>query len=132
MIEDTTIHTRISETARKRNRNLWIIQGITAGSFFIAGLSKLIFHVEIFDQIGWGSWFQYFTGVVQIVGAVALVIPRLSGLAGLAFVGLALCALGFHGPVLDITPIPIMLLGVMAGIIAWGRRDTLSRLFGRS
>lgn len=115
----------------RRNIALWTLQILLAAFFLLVGLSKLIFHIEIFDDIGWGAWFQYLAGSVQIVGAIGLVVPRLSGLAALAFVGFVLWALGFHLTVLTFTPLPIITLGVVAAIIAWGRRDTTLRLIGK-
>jgi putative oxidoreductase len=32
--------------------------------------------VEYFAAIGWGQWFRYLTGVLDIVGAVLLFVPR--------------------------------------------------------
>ena len=31
--------------------------------------------VRIFDQIGWGVWFRYFTGVVELLGAALVLVP---------------------------------------------------------
>jgi hypothetical protein len=32
--------------------------------------------VKIFERIGWGDWFRYFTGSVQVVGALLMVLRR--------------------------------------------------------
>ena len=32
--------------------------------------------VRIFEQIGFGEWFRYFTGTLQVLGAVLVLIPR--------------------------------------------------------
>src|SRR5262245_28947476 len=42
--------------------------------------------IRIFDQIGFGQWFRYFTGAVQVTGALLVLIPRtfLLGMAMLA------------------------------------------------
>jgi len=32
--------------------------------------------IRVFDQIGFGQWFRYFTGAMQIGGAVLVLIPR--------------------------------------------------------
>jgi putative oxidoreductase len=31
--------------------------------------------VRIFEQIGWGQWFRYFTGAVQVAGALLMLTP---------------------------------------------------------
>ena len=33
--------------------------------------------VQMFDQIGLGQWFRYFTGVVEVSGAVLLLVPAM-------------------------------------------------------
>lgn len=115
------------------NIALWILQGLTAAFFAIASaLPKLIAHssaVEFFDEIGWNSAGMYIIGVLELAGAIALVIPILSGLAAVAFMGLMVGALITSFVALDgknfFTPI---LLFVIAAIIAWGRRDRLVEL----
>ena len=42
--------------------------------------------IRIFDQIGFGQWFRYFTGAMQVAGALLVLVPRtfLFGMATLA------------------------------------------------
>jgi putative oxidoreductase len=44
------------------------------------------FWIRVFDQIGFGQWFRYFTGAMQVTGAILVLIPRtfLLGMAMLA------------------------------------------------
>jgi uncharacterized membrane protein YphA (DoxX/SURF4 family) len=65
----------------------WILRGGIASVFILAGAEKFGSKwVELFRQIGAGQWLRYFTGVVEILGAVLVLIPRTvsSGLALLA------------------------------------------------
>ncbi len=48
------------------------------GLFFVAdgvikltGISKT---VQLFERIGWGQWFRYFTGAVVLVGGVVMLL----------------------------------------------------------
>jgi putative oxidoreductase len=60
--------------------------------FLIAGAEKVTatnpnsHWVSMFNQIGLGDWFRYFTAVVEVVGAALILIPRtvLIGVALLA------------------------------------------------
>lgn len=88
---------------------------------------KLIGHssaAESFDKIGFGDWFMYLTGGLELAGAIALVIPILSGLSALAFMGLMIGAFITQMTVFDgqyaITP---LILFVVFGGIAWVRRN---------
>ncbi|GAA1878078.1 DoxX family protein [Actinomadura bangladeshensis] len=75
-----------------RRKVLWGAQILLAAFLLIAsGLPKLVGQadaVETFELIGWGQWFRYVTGVIEVTGAIALVIPRLAGLAATALIGL--------------------------------------------
>ena len=38
---------------------------------------------ELFEQIGLGQWFRVATGVVEVTGAVALLVPGLASIGAL-------------------------------------------------
>jgi putative oxidoreductase len=66
----------------RRNRialiTLWALQVGLAAMFLLAGGSKLAgasAMVALFDEIGVGQWFRYVTGLIEVVSAVALLVP---------------------------------------------------------
>uniref|UniRef100_UPI00211D5EFF DoxX family protein n=1 Tax=Streptomyces sp. t99 TaxID=1828172 RepID=UPI00211D5EFF len=54
-----------------------------------------------FDAIGWGGWLMYLTGVLELAGAVGLLVPRMVALAALGLVGVMLGAEVFTWVFLD-------------------------------
>ena len=57
----------------------WLIRAAAALLFFSVGMSKFSARsqwVSIFAQIGFGQWFRYFTGVLQILGALLVLISE--------------------------------------------------------
>ena len=77
MVQAAT-HTINSPTGRVRTITLWILQVIVALAFFAAGGSKLTGAeqmVAVFDKIGWGQWFRYVTGLLEVASAIGLFIP---------------------------------------------------------
>ena len=57
----------------------WILRGAVTVLFCSVGVSKFGQQSgwnKIFGQIGLGQWFRYFTGVVQIVGGLLVIVPR--------------------------------------------------------
>ncbi|MGH2599123.1 MAG: DoxX family protein [Dehalococcoidia bacterium] len=119
------------QTAPTRGRaahlSLWVLQVLLAVFFLLAAAGpKLLGEqtaVEVFDDIGAGQWFRYVVGVLELAGAVGLVIPRLAGLAALGLVGIMVGAtftqlVILGAPVLAITPV---ILGALLGVVAWGR-----------
>src|SRR5882757_8711652 len=57
----------------------WILAVFLAIVFTYAGGVKLIgvrAMVQEFAQIGIGQWFRYFTGILEVSGAIGLLIPK--------------------------------------------------------
>jgi putative oxidoreductase len=58
---------------------IWSLRVVLGLLFLIVGTTKLTGTgntVEYFTAIGWGQWFRYLTGLLDIVGAVLLFVPR--------------------------------------------------------
>jgi len=74
----------------------WILRVSVTVVFCAIGWSKFETNsmwVRLFEQIGFGQWFRYFTGIVQIAGAVLVLVPRTF------VVGIALLACTMAGAV---------------------------------
>ena len=87
------------------NLTLWIIAGLMAAVFLLAGANKLLIPQEKLAKAPGGGWVLDFSagfvkalGAVEILGAVGLILPALldiaSILAPMAAVGLALIMVG--------------------------------------
>ncbi|MFE0873766.1 DoxX family protein [Streptomyces smyrnaeus] len=89
--------------------------------------------VEPFDKIGWGDWFMYTVGSLEVLGAVALLVPILSGAAALAFIGLMIGATVFNLTVLDAPEavITTALVSALLAYIARSRRAHTAQLLRR-
>ena len=69
----------------------WILRGGVALFFISAGFDKFTpGWVRLFQEIGFGDWFRAFTGVVEILGGVLVLIPW-TVTVGLALLG---CTMG--------------------------------------
>jgi putative oxidoreductase len=71
MFEETVSHNSRSSLTD------WLLRGAIAVAFAMFGAEKFTDHqwVNLFQQIGIGQWFRYFTGVVEILGGVLVLIP---------------------------------------------------------
>ena len=122
---------------RALNITLWVIQVLLAALFAFAGINKLAgVPQEVLDQfarIGLGPWFLYLTGALELAGAIGLLIPRLSGLAALGLVGVMVGAVLAHLFVLPPAALALVpaVLGVVLGLIAWGRWPQIEALAGK-
>jgi putative oxidoreductase len=85
------------ETHPRVNIGDWMIRLGVAIVFLIAGAEKFSatnpnsHWVSMFTRIGLGEWFRYFTGVVEVLGAALILIPRT------VLIGVALLAVAMAG-----------------------------------
>jgi putative oxidoreductase len=121
------------EWDRVLNLTLWVLRVFLALVFLYSGASKFnpheMFWIELFTNIGIGQWFRYFTGGLEVICAVLLLIPKTSAIAA------ALLACTMAGAILThlfvlrdgyaaIFPgLPLMILIA----VAWRRRPAPSR-----
>ncbi len=70
---------------RVSNLTLWVLQALLAFVFLYLGVNKFspheVFWIDLFAKIGLGQWFRYFTGGLEIICAILLLIPRSSAIA---------------------------------------------------
>ena len=111
---------------------LWALQSLLAIMFAMAGLAKVFGDpamVEMFATIGIGQWFRYVVGALEIVGAVGVLIPQLSGLAALGLVCLMAGATLTNVLVLGTSPLLPIALMLVGALVAWGRLPRTRALF---
>jgi putative oxidoreductase len=117
-----------------RRIGAWTVQAILAAAFLAAGSAKLAgvpFMVELFDQIGIGQWFRIVTGVVEVAGAIALVVPGLASVGALWLAFTMVCAVATHLFILHTSPVPAIVLGLLNALVVYLRRDELVALLHR-
>ena len=108
----------------------WLPRVALAIVFVLFGALKFAAHsmyVRIFDEIGLGQWFRYFTGVTEIGGAVLLLIP------GAAFVGFILLGCTMAGAVsfwiFNHNAFAALIPGaLLLAIIGFGRAEVVRRV----
>ncbi len=117
-----------------RRVGTWALQGIVAAAFLAAGYAKLAgvpFMVDLFAQIGLGQWFRITTGVVEVAGAIALLVPGLASIGALWLGGAMVGAVATHLFVLHTSPVPAIVLGLLNTLVVYLRRDELVALLQR-
>jgi putative oxidoreductase len=126
---------RVVQAARRRHpmalRGLELVMGAL---FLYLGGAKLLgtpAAVRLFGDIGWGQWFRYVTGVVEVSGALLLLIPALAGASALLLMSVMVAATGIELFVLHHPPAAAMACLCAHSVIARGRRAQTRRLFAR-
>lgn len=127
----TAIAPAAHRRGRKTNIALWTLQILLALFFIIASAAPKLLGahaaVESFDTIGWGQWFRYLTGVVELAGGLGLLVRRLTGPAAAGLTITMVCAALTQIFLLGapaLAPFPLVLAVVFAWI-AWQRRDSI-------
>jgi putative oxidoreductase len=107
---------------------LWGLQVGLAALFLFAGGSKLAgapAMVALFEAIGVGQWFRAVTGLIEVVSAVALLVPALAPFGAVLLASTMVGAIGTHLFIVGGSPaLPgLLLLGLL--VVAWARRHQL-------
>ena len=118
----------LSSTAT--TRTVWGVRILLAAAFGAAGAAKLAGVAQMvatFDAIGWGQWFRYVTGGVELVGALLMLIPATGLYAGLLLGGTMVGATLSHLFVVPGSPVPAMVLGLLCALVVWHMRPAQFR-----
>jgi hypothetical protein len=117
-------------TLRNTNRLLWTAQVLLALLFLFAGTMKFVLPVEkMAGPMGFSGAFIHFIGIVELLGAVGLILPASfrvgTALTSLAAAGLVVIMIGATtltviamGVVAALFP---LVVGVFAAGVAYGR-----------
>ena len=113
---------------------LWLTQIALAAMFVFAGGLKLTGApdmVGLFDAVGIGQWFRYVTGSIEVVSAVALLVPSWAAFGALLLIPTMAGAVFTHLFIVGGSAVPptVLLTGSLA--IAWARRDQLASVLSR-
>ena len=122
-------------TSRAAGVGLWTLQVLLAAVYAFSAYGKLTAeaqNVAGFEAMGLGAPGMYIIGLLELAGAIAMFVPALTGLAATCFVALMIGAVTLTwmigGGALVAIPATV---GVVAAVVAWGRRDSTYRLAAR-
>jgi uncharacterized membrane protein YphA (DoxX/SURF4 family) len=112
----------------------WALQIGLAAMYLMSAVPKFVADpaaVAGFAALGIDPTGMLLIGVLEVAGAVGLLVPRLSGLAAAGLVALMVGAVAFTvvgvGAAAALLP---AVLGVLAAVVAWVRRDRTAALVG--
>lgn len=124
----------IDSATGKNGIAIRVLRVLLALAFLTIGAGKLtasLGTVSWFAQLGWGQWFRYLTGLLDIAGALLLFVPRLTCYGAL----LLACTIG-TATVLNVlfslhqnSLVPFMLT-LLAATLAWLTRPRRGKLRG--
>ena len=110
---------------------LWVVKGLLALAFVSAGSAKLYgvpMLVEEFQHIGLGQWFRYFTGGLEILGAILLLLPQRALFGALLLICIMIGATVTHLFVIGGSPVPAIVLLALNAVVAYAERSQIASL----
>ena len=113
---------------------LWAAKILLALIFLAAGAAKLFgvaAMVEGFAHLGLGQWFRYFTGAVEVIAALLIVVPATSVFGALLIVCTMVGAILAHAIGMPGSPLPAAGLLVLSLVVAYAERGRLQTLLRR-
>ena len=120
----TVTLTQTSLKRRALTAGIWTLQIASAALFLFSGTLKLSgapMMVQMFGAIGLGQWFRYFTGGLEVISAVLLLVPSLARFGALAMAVTMVGAILTHLFIIGGNPaVPIALLAATT-TVAWVR-----------
>lgn len=105
------------------------IKALLTLAFLAAGSAKLLgveMMVGTFEAIGWGQWFRYLTGGIELAAAVLIWIPGRQAYGAALLVATMAAAVVFHVLVLGPSLVPALVLGALAAVILYTHRGQIT------
>ena len=112
------------------NVTLWTVQALLALAFLGAGSQKVMgapAMVALFKAVGFGQWFRYVTGILELIGAVLIVVPKTRSIGAGLLATIMLGAITAHLFILHTPPTAPVVLLLLSSFVVWGRRRELAR-----
>ena len=108
---------------------VWMLRVALASIFVVVGFVKIpgSIHpmwVRVFERIGFGQWFRYFTALVEIVGGMLMIVPSATMVSGLFLASTMVGALLVHISVIGVGVQTVVVGTLLSGISAvmWHHR----------
>ncbi len=127
----------MKQRSRATTLTVWVLQVVGAAAFLAAGIAKLVGAapmVQLFDTIGVGQWFRYITGVIEVGGALLMLIPAAAVLGAVLLACTMVGAILTHIFILHTNPAAPAALLILVSAVLWLRRDQIGTfgLFSRA
>ena len=115
--------TTADRRARRLDAIMWLLRIALALIFVVVGFVKIpgSIHpmwVRLFERIGFGQWFRYFTALVEIVGGMLMLVPSATLVSGLLLACTMVGALLVHIFVIGVGAQTVVVLALLSGITA--------------
>ena len=120
-----TTTTNTFKPSKAKNISAWVLQVLLALAFLAAAGAKLAsvpMLVEEFNLIGLGQWLRYAAAIVEIIGAIVLLVPGFAAYGALWLAITMFFATLAHLFAMHNNPTPALVLLALNLAVFWLRR----------
>lgn len=117
--------------SRGRIISIWVLRALLAALFLATAAMKLTSQpmaVAEFDKVGFGQWFRFFTGALELIGAIAVLTPRFSTAGALVLLLVDVGAFVAQISILHMDWIHPIVIGALLATLIVLQRDKAGRL----
>jgi uncharacterized membrane protein YphA (DoxX/SURF4 family) len=118
---------------RATNIGISTLRVLLGSAFLFFSFMKLSGHpnmVAEFDIVGLGQWFRYFTGALELVGGLAVLVPRVSVLGAILLLLVDLGAFVAQVAILHMDWIHCVVIAALLGLLIYLQRSALRAFAG--
>lgn len=111
------------------------LRALLTFAFVAAGGAKLVgveMMVATFETIGFGQWFRYLTGLIEVVGAILLWVPGRQVVGAALLGGTMVGAVLTHWFILGPSAVPAIVLGLVCTAVLYLHRDQIAANLGKA
>ena len=123
----------IAAPSRNTTIVLWVLRVLMAAVFLFAAFAKLTslqMMVDEFAVLPVGDWFRYVVGLLELVGAIALLTPAVSGLGALLLLAVDIGAFFAQVLFIHIDWIHPIVIGAILAALVYLQRDSIRERLG--
>lgn len=124
--------TNVQTPPRWKSVSLWSLKGLLAAVFLLAGGLKIYglpMMVENFQQMGFGQWFRYPTGILEVIGAITILMPSVAAFGAVLLSCIMVGAIATHLFLIGGSPVPAAVLLALSAVIAFAHRAQIDSFF---
>jgi putative oxidoreductase len=114
--------------ARLKTIGFWLLKILLAAIFIFTGGAKIAAlpaMVDVFERVGLGQWFRYFTALLELGGAALLLWPSTTAFGALVLTIVSVGAFLAQLLVLHEDIVHTIVMALILGAIVWTHREQL-------
>lgn len=115
------------------NIGIWVLRVLLGLAFLFASYIKLSSRPRMiaeFDTIGFGQWFRYFTGALELIGGLAILVPRISVFGAILLLIVDLGAFVAQVTILHMGWIHCVVIAILLGLLIYLQPSALLAFTG--